>query len=99
MTGAPEKYEAKSGTATPCSQCAHSRCPAHKYSASSWYAVFDHTSRRDRPAWITRMHANGHGPVARRSREKRLFFPPVLARARAAGGASGVTACTTGALP
>ena len=31
MTGAPEKYAANGGTGAPCSQCAHSRCPAHRY--------------------------------------------------------------------
>ena len=50
MTGAPEKYDANGGTAAPCSQCAHSRCPAHKYSASSWNAVSARTSRSDSTA-------------------------------------------------
>ena len=50
MTGAPEKYFGYGGIGVPCSQLAHSRCPARRYRASLWDAVSAHRSRSDKPA-------------------------------------------------
>jgi hypothetical protein len=49
----------ESGIGVPCSQCAHSRCPAHRYRASSSNAVFDHTSRSESPACTTSTATSG----------------------------------------
>src|SRR5580658_2291836 len=54
MTGDPEKYEGNCGSGVPCSRCAHSRCPAHRYVASSSNAVSARTSRSDRAVWTAR---------------------------------------------
>src|SRR6266487_4336755 len=47
------------GIAVLCSQCDQSKRPAHRYSASSLYAVLLHTSRSDRTAWTVRMNISG----------------------------------------
>ena len=61
-TGAPEKYAAKFGIGVPYSQCVHSRCPAHRYRASSPNAVFDQISRSDSRACTASIATSGHGP-------------------------------------
>src|SRR6202167_763986 len=67
MTGAPDRNVGKdAGSGEPCSKWAHSRCPDHKYSASSWNAVLVQNSRTDRAAWTVRMPSKGHGSAARR---------------------------------
>src|ERR1700678_3032261 len=58
MTGDPEKYDGKCGSGVPCSTCAHSRCPAHRYVASSSNAVSARTSRSDSAAWTASMASN-----------------------------------------
>ena len=70
MTGAPENHVAKTGTGAPCSQCAHSRRPAHRYSASSWKAVLDQNIRRLSAAWTIRMASSGHGSALTRARAR-----------------------------
>ena len=59
MTGAPEKYEENDGIAAPCSQCAHSRCPAHRYAASSMNAVSAPSKRTESSACTTSTASNG----------------------------------------
>src|ERR1700691_725011 len=59
MTGDPEKYEGNGGSGVQCSRCAHSRCPAHRYVASSSNAVSARTSRSDRAVW-TASTASSH---------------------------------------
>jgi hypothetical protein len=65
-TGAPEKYVGKEGgSADPCSQCAHSSRPAHRYRASSVNAVFDQMSLSDSTAWTRSTTPRGHPPRSR----------------------------------
>ena len=77
----PGKVIRKRRTEAPCSQCAHSRCPAHKYSASSSNAVSARTSRNDSPACTTSTTSNGQAPNTRRPQPRRLT-PAPAARAR-----------------
>src|ERR1700733_9454408 len=59
--GGPEKTFGRTGSVVPCSQWAHSRCPAHKYWASLVFAVLDQTRRSDRTACAIRIAASGQG--------------------------------------
>src|SRR5690348_1273890 len=79
MTGAPEKYFGNGGIGVPCSQFAHSRCPARTYKASVWDAVSAFSSRSDNPACTASTTSSGH-----RLRRRDLR---ALARGRASGRA------------
>src|SRR5437588_8242505 len=106
MTGAPEKYVGNGGMGVPCSKCAHSRWPAHKYKASSVNAVLLFTSCSERTACTVRIassdsvagrtgspiqSAAGRGEAPGTGRTTAGGRPGIADAVRAGGGGGSVT--------
>lgn len=89
MTGAPEKYVGNGGIGVPCSQFAHTRCPARRYSASLWDAVSAYSSRSDNPACTA---GSGHRLNRRRLRYGRPAGPSAVPPPRPRPGWCGFAA-------